>query len=186
MSHSRTSTRSRTVPDQQLRIDASILAELARMCPARGLSAAPAGRHTGEAARRWERAALQSLAARLGNAGAACLVARALAAARLPRSVPVRRLALRLLDVIAAAAEELDEAHELAYELSKLAQRRCIDCGAPVGRIPGRPGWEHLPCERLAAEVPGPGREHQPCPARVPLNRPAIVSGRISPDTSGA
>jgi hypothetical protein len=181
MSHSRTSTRSRPAPDQQLRLDASILAELADIPLLAGVSSAPAGRHAGEAARTWERAALQSLAARLSNAAAACLLARALATARLPRSVPVRRLALRLLDVIAAAAEDLDEAHELAYELSKLAQRRCIDCGGPVGRIPGRTRWEHLPDAGPAAGAVAPSRGHQPRPAREPLDRPAITGGRISP-----
>src|ERR1700677_323280 len=132
--------RPRPVPAQPLHPGARVLAGLETAFTA-PVPDAPAGRHADADARAWERAALQSgaarlgraaadaraweaaalqsVAARLGRAAAACLLARTLAGTPLPRSVPARRLALHLLDFVATAAADLDEAHRLACELAR-------------------------------------------------------------------
>src|SRR6202453_4872002 len=159
MTHSATPRHARPVPDQPLQPGARVLPGLETAFTA-PVPDAPAGRHAGADARAWERAALQSVAARLGRAAAGGLLARALAGTPLPRSVPARRLALHLLDFVATVAADLDEAHRLACELARTAHRQCIHCGAPVARVPGSPQQEHLPASRRPAAWtarPSPG-----------------------------
>ncbi|HXL92185.1 MAG TPA: hypothetical protein VN969_24860 [Streptosporangiaceae bacterium] len=182
MTHSATPRHARPVPDQPLQPGARVLAGLETAFTA-PVPDAPAGRHADADARAWERAALQSVAARLGRAAAACLLARTLAGTPLPRSVPARRLALHLLDFVATAAADLDEAHRLACELARTAHRQCIHCGAPVARVPGSPQQEHLPASRRpAARTPAPDCGHRPArPASGWTARPSPGAGSAQP-----
>jgi hypothetical protein len=93
---------------------------------------------------------------------------------------------LGLLEVIAAASSSLDEAHELAYELSLPATERCCgSCGRPVARLPGFLGWQHaasgFPPSQAAACQPGQRVQV----VRRPRMRPAVTGGRIGSAGTG-
>lgn len=150
----------------------------------------PAGRHEGQAALAWDRAALAGLICQLTGVIAACELIRDLAREQAAEAMAgLRPGTLRLLDGIAEAAEPLEDAFDLAYELSMPADQCCGMCDRPVGPTDAGTGWQHSLVsvapggQVVAVEVPD---GHTVRPLTRPRLRPAVIDGQISPAGTGA
>jgi hypothetical protein len=149
---------------------------------------APGGRHSGDAARAWQRAAHQSIAHQLTQVITTCAQAAELLSTTTATDTPApgSTETTCLLDSISTAEQALDAAHELAYQASDPSEAHCAACGEPIGILASSgTQWQHLDHEpdpasgQRRTKIRAMG--HPPVPEWRSRPRPAIVAGRLVP-----